>query len=58
MQFKQSNVGSFVEGVLENNNRNNGDRHNWHKTHKIFLIDCFVLVITSVGKAAHSSAIF
>ena len=52
--LNQSNVGSFVEGVAKNNSRNNGYRH---KIHKIFLIDCFALVITLVWKAVHSSAI-
>ena len=44
---------SFVERLAKNNNWNNGDRH---KIHEIFLVNCFVFVITLVWKTVHSSA--
>ena len=49
-----SSVDSVVERVAKNNNRNNGDLL---KISKIFLISCFVLVITEVSKAIHISSI-
>ena len=45
---------SFVKRVAENNSWNNGDLH---KIHEIFLINCFVFVITLVWKTVHSSAV-
>ena len=45
MQLTQSKDGSFVERVARNNSRNNGDHH---KIYEIFLINCFVFVITVV----------
>ena len=43
--LNQSKDGSFVERVAKNNSWNNG---NPHKIHDIFLINCFVFVITLV----------
>ena len=51
--LNQSRHDSFVEWVAKNNGWNNGDRH---KIHEIFLINCFVFVITLVWKAIHRSA--
>ena len=52
--LNQSNVNSFVKSVARNNSKNNDDRH---KIHKIFLINCFVFVITVVSKTAHGLVI-
>ena len=52
--LNQSKDVLFVERVAKNNSRNNGDRH---KIYDIFLINCFVFVITPVWKTAHSSAV-
>ena len=49
MQFKTT----LVERVAKNNSSNNGDRH---KIHEIFLINCFIFVITLVQKTVHNSA--
>ena len=43
--LNQSKDDSFVERVAKNNSWNNGDRH---KIHEIFLINCFVFIITLV----------
>ena len=51
--LNQSKDDSFVEWVAKNNSWNNGDRH---KINEIFLINCFVSVITLVWKTLHSSA--
>ena len=51
--LNQSKDDSFVERVAKNNSWNNGDRH---KIHEIFLISCFVFIITLVWKTVHSSA--
>ena len=51
--LNQSKDYSFVERVAKNNSLNNGDRY---KIHEIFLINCFVFVITLVWKTVHSSA--
>ena len=51
--LSQSKDDSFVERVAKNNSWNNGDRH---KIHEIFLINCFVFVITLVWKTVHNSA--
>ena len=51
--LNQSNDDSFVERVAKNNSWNNND---CHKIHEIFLINCFVFVITLVWQAVHSSA--
>ena len=53
MQFKPIKNDSFVERVAKNNSLNNGDRH---KIHEMFLINCFVFVITLVWETVHSSA--
>ena len=42
---QMSNVAPFVERMAKNNRRNNGNRN---KIHKIFLLNCFVFVITVV----------
>ena len=44
---------SFVERVAKNNSLNNGEGH---KIHEIFLINCFVFLITLVCRTVHSSA--
>ena len=51
--LNQSKQDSFVERVAINNSWNDGDRH---KIHEIFLINCFVFVITPVWKTVHSLA--
>ena len=51
--LNQSKDGSFVERVPKNNSWNNGDRH---KIHEIFIINCFVFVITLVWKIVQSWA--
>ena len=51
--LNQSKHDSFVERVAKNNSWNNGDRH---KIHEIFLINCFVSVITLLCKTVHGSA--
>ena len=51
--LNQSKDYSFVERVARNNSWNNRDRH---KIPAIFLINCFVFVITLVWKTVHSSA--
>ena len=51
--LNQSKDDSFVERVAKNNNWNNGDRL---KIQEIFLINCFVFVITLVWKTIHSLA--
>ena len=51
--LNQSKDDSFVERVAKNNSWNNGDRHN---IHEIFLINCFVFVITLVWKTVRSLA--
>ena len=54
MRIKPIKVNSFVERMAKNNSVNNDDRQN---VLKIFLTICFVLVITSVSKIVHSSAV-
>ena len=51
--LNESKDDSFVERVAKNNSWNNGDHH---KIREIFLINCFVFVITLVWKTVHSSA--
>ena len=51
--LNQSKHDSFVERVAKNNSWNNRDRH---KIHEIFLINCFVFVITPVWKTVRNSA--
>ena len=51
--LNESKDDSFVERVVKNNSWNNGDRH---KIRVIFLINCFVFVITLVWKTVHSLA--
>ena len=53
--LNQSKDDSVVERVAKNNSWNNGDRH---KIFEIFLINCFVFVITLVWRtvSTHSSA--
>ena len=51
--LNQSKDDSFVERVAKNNNWNNG---NCHKIQEIFLINCFVFVITLVWKTVHNLA--
>ena len=51
--WNQSKDDSFVERVAKNNSWNNAYRR---KIHEIFLISCFVYVITLVWKTVHSSA--
>ena len=52
--LRQSVVDTFVERVDKNNSGNSGDRH---RISKIFLINCFILIITLVLKTVRSSAI-
>ena len=47
IRTNQSNFGSFIERVASDISRNNGDRH---RVSKIFLISCFIRVITLVEK--------
>ena len=51
--LNQSKDYFFVERVAKNNSWNN-DNH--HKIHEIFLINCFVSIITPVWKTVYSSA--
>ena len=51
--LNQSKDDSFVERVAKNNGWNNGNRH---KIHEIFMINCFVVVVTPVWKTVHSWA--
>ena len=51
--LNQSKDDCFVERVAKNNSWNNGDRQ---KIHEIFLINCFIFVITLVWRTVHSSA--
>ena len=51
--LNRSKDDSFVERVAKNNSWNKSDRH---KIHEIFLINCFVFVITLVWKAVHGLA--
>ena len=51
--LNQSKDDCFVERVVKNNSWDNGDRH---KVHEIFLINCFIFVITVVWKTVRSSA--
>ena len=51
--LNQSKDDSFVERVAKSDSWNNGDRH---KINEIFVINCFVFVITLVWRTVHRSA--
>ena len=50
--LNQSKYDSLLNWVAKNNSWNNDDRH---KIHQIFLINCFVFIITLVWKTVQSS---